>query len=463
MMKNPKIGLLPLYIELYDSILPELRAQMIPFVDQVCSAFKDGGVDVVQAPICCVKNEVQAALDQLNKEGVDLVATLHLAYSPSLEAAELLAATPQPLMLLSTTPDADFSPAVDPDRLLQNHGIHGVQDLGSMLRRYGKPYEVVAGHLSEPRMMKRAIGLAKAARAASLFKNMKALCIGGQFVGMGDFQVEPAVLKEIFGIEFDTIAPEELASTVGSIAEEEVEAERLLDLDRYEGEIDLEVHRRSIRLGLGLRKYIEDGGYGAFSMNFNSFQESEGLVNTVPFLECSKAMERGTGYAGEGDILTASLVGALEQAFGMTSFTEMFCSDWAGNSLFLSHMGEFNPELSVKKPFLHEQEYTLSNARNPAALGMAPQPGTATYINLSPGPDNTFRLIISLVEVLEDGTHPDIAKSIRGWIRPELPVAEFLEAYSQLGGTHHSAMIMGDHAEAVAAFARMAGMEACRL
>jgi hypothetical protein len=31
----------------------------------------------------------------------------------------------------------------------------------------------------------------------------------------------------------------------------------------------------------------------------------------MPFLEFSKAMERGIGYAGEGDALTAVLVGAL--------------------------------------------------------------------------------------------------------------------------------------------------------
>src|SRR5690606_33566174 len=105
-----------------------------------------------------------------------------------------------------------------------------------------------------------------------------------------------------------------------------------------------DVHRRSVRSGLALRKCLADGNYTAFSMNFLEFQSADGPMDTVPFLEISKAMARGYGYAGEGDVLTASLMGALNKAFGKTTFTEIFCPDWEGDALFLSHMGEVNPE-----------------------------------------------------------------------------------------------------------------------
>jgi L-arabinose isomerase len=126
-------------------------------------------------------------------------------------------------------------------------------------------------------------------------------------------------------------------------------------------------------------------------------------------------------------------------------------------------MGEFNPELAAARPLLYEKEYTLSEARNPAALAMAPKPGPATLVNLSPGPEDTFRLIVSPVEVLEDGTHPEITRWVRAWIRPPIPVAEFLASYSRLGGTHHSVLMLGEHMEALAAFGRMTGFEVCQL
>ena len=462
-MKAPRIGLLPLYVELYDRVLPELREKVEPLADQVCEAFIARQVAVTRAPTCCVREQVDAALKQFDDDQVDLIVTLHLAYSPSLESAELLAAAPQPLLLLDTTLDSAFPRDVNPERLLYNHGIHGVQDLTALLRRYRKDYEVIAGHLSDPSVMTRAVGYARAAHAAVLLKGMKTLGIGGALNGMGDFQVEPDILADKLGITASTIQPSDIEACAEAVTDEEIETERRLDLERFQGEIDPEVHRRSLRVGLGLRHYLEQGGYGAFSMNFDEFRDADGPVNTVPFLECCKAMARGMGYAGEGDVLTASLVGALSRSYGMTSFVEMFCPDWEGNSIFLSHMGEFNPELSAERPVLYEKEYPFSPALNPAALGMAPYPGQATYVNLSPGPDGTFRLIVSPVDVLEDGTHQDLPQWVRAWIRPSIPVAEFLEQFSRLGGTHHSALMMGDHRESLALFARLAGMELCGL
>jgi L-arabinose isomerase len=462
-MDRPNIGLLPLYLELYDRVLPQLRAQVIPLADAVCAAFEQRGIAVTGAGVCCTREHIADALAKFDRNGVHLIVTLHLAYSPSLEAAEPLVAAPQPILMLDTTLDAAFGRNVDPVRLLLNHGIHGVQDLAAVLRRHRKPYEVVAGHMSDPRVMAFAEGRARAAWAAALLRRMQALSIGGPLEGMGDFVVAPATLERTLGIRCDTIGPEALGAAVESISKEAIETEQELDTQHYRLEIDPEVHRRSLRIGLGLRRYLEEGGYGAFSMNFDAFQSGTPPIDTVPFLECSKAMARGIGYAGEGDVLTASLMGVLQRAFGMTSFTEMFCPDWAGNSIFLSHMAEFNPELAAAKPLLYEKDYTLSAARNPAALALAPKPGPGTLVNLAPGADDTFRLIVSPVEVLEDGTHPGIDRWVRGWIRPPIPVADFLASYSQLGGTHHSVLMLGQHMDAVSAFGRMTGMEVCQL
>ena len=37
-------------------------------------------------------------------------------------------------------------------------------------------------------------------------------------------------------------------------------------------------------------------------------------------------------------------------------------------------------------------------------------------------------------------------------------VGEFLEEYSRLGGTHHSALVLGAHARSLRSFARLAGL-----
>ena len=479
-MKMPKVGLLPLYLSLYDEVLPALATRVAPFAERVRTDLERGGLEVVAAPVARTRPHVASAVERFESEGANAIVTLHLAYSPSLESAEVLARSHLPIVMLDTTPDRDFGGHVDPMRLLENHGIHGVQDLASVLRRLGKPYRVIAGHLDDGDVIERcreavrdgartgrwpdsarsatpgdlvAADRDAATRAAHCLRSMRVLRIGGMFPGMGDFAVSDDVFRRVLGTTVEDIGADGLADAVAAVSQDAVAAEIAADRKRFRVECDEDVHARSVRIGLGLRRVLDRGGFGAFSLNFLAFRESAGPVNSVPFLECCKAMARGTGYAGEGDALTAALVGALSRGFGATTFTEMFCADWAGQSIFLSHMGEINPAVAAAQPLLYEKEYPFSGALNPATLACAPRPGRATLVNLAPGPSDSFRLITAPVEVLDDGTHPDLNRWVRGWVRPALPLSLFLEEYSHLGGTHHSALVCGGDVEALAAFA----------
>ena len=400
-----------------------------------------------------------AAVRQCEASGVDLLVVLHLAYSPSLESLPALRATRLPLLLLDTTMDARFDQAVAPERIMYNHGIHGVMDLASVLRREGRAFEIAAGHLALSPVIERAAELARAARAAHRLRRTKALRIGPTFAGMGDFAVPEEVLSRVLGITVDEVAPGALAPWIAGVTPAALAAEMAEDAARCVCLAPAAVHRRSTLIGLGLRALLADGGYDAFSMNFLAFTTPDDPVSTLPFQEAGKAMARGIGYGGEGDVLTAALVGALARGFGDTTFTEIFCPDWQGGSLFLSHMGEVNPALAASTPHLVEYDFPFTAARNPLKLACALRPGPAVFVNLAPGPRETFSLLLAPVEMLPDTTNTAFAATIRGWMRPRLPLPAFLEAYSRHGGTHHSALVYGDRTEALAAFARFAGLE----
>lgn len=459
MIRPPKAGLLPLYLELYDEALPALRGQFQPFLETVRTRLEAEGVEIAPAPVCRTEGEIEAALDGFRREGCGLAATLHLAYSLSLEAAGPLERAGLPVLMIDATMDAAFGMETHPDRLMFNHGIHGVQDLASVLRRRGVPYRIVAGHFDDAGFAARAADCARGAAAARRFSGMRVLRVGQSFPGMGDFSVEEGWLGGRFGIEVETIAPADLREDAAAVTDEEIEAERRLDLERYEADLDPETHRRSLRVGLGLRRRLERGGYGAFSVNFRDFDSNLPPVNAVPFLEISKAMARGLGYAGEGDALTAALCGALAGPLAPVTFSEAFCPDWAGGALFISHMGEINPAVCGKRPLLCERDFPWTPALNPAVLAGAPAAGPAVWVNLAPGPDGRAALISAPAEVLEDRTGSEWRTAVRGWIRPAMPLPRFLEAYSRHGGTHHNVLVMGRRLEALEAFAEFAGLE----
>jgi L-arabinose isomerase len=332
-----------------------------------------------------------------------------------------------------------------------------------MFRRRGRAYEIVAGHYAEFEVLARAADIIRAAHAARCLRSARTLRIGESFRGMGDFFVPEETLGNALGISVKQFGRADLEPYAREVPEEAIEREMALDRERFAVEADEAVHRRSVRVGLGVRALLEEEDVRGFSANFLAFDSAEGPVDTVPFLEISKAMSRGIGYAGEGDVLTAALVGSLLAAWEKTTFTEIFCPDWKGDSLFLSHMGEINPAVAAGRPLLCEKQFPYAAAQNPAFLAFAPAPGPAVFVNLTPGPQESFRLIVAPVEVLDDGRHPKMRTVVRGWMRSSIGVAEFLEAYSRAGGTHHSALVLGDHAEAIRAMARFAGLECCAI
>ncbi len=102
-MNKLKIGLLPLYIELYDKTWPDIRKKMESFASTICSEFENRGIAVETAHVCRLEKEFARAIDSFEKAKVDALVTLHLAYSPSLESARVLANTKLPIIILDTT------------------------------------------------------------------------------------------------------------------------------------------------------------------------------------------------------------------------------------------------------------------------------------------------------------------------------------------------------------------------
>ncbi len=188
-------------MELYDQVFPEMRPRIEKFISTIIGEIKKLEIDVLETRVCRVKHEFLAAIKLFEKEDVDSIVTLHLAYSPSLESAEVLARTRIPIMILDTTPSFDFGPGVEPSEIMHNHGIHGVQDLCNVLIRFGKSFIIEAGHWKKSSVIKKIAEHSRAALMANLLKNSRVGSIGRPFRGMGDFSIAPDILKRTIGIE----------------------------------------------------------------------------------------------------------------------------------------------------------------------------------------------------------------------------------------------------------------------
>ncbi len=451
-MKNVKIGFLPLYVKLYDDFCADIRPEVEKYCEDVASALRREGAELVNAGICRVRDELFSAVKRFEEAEVDAIVTLHLAYSPSLESADVLAKTKLPILMLDTTRDFCFDFNAAEGAFMYNHGIHGVQDLSNLLKRAGKDYDVFAGHFSESDVIKRVLNAARAVRAANSICGAKVGTLGGAFDGMGDFVVSESVINKL-GIVTVNCDGEELEAIKATVSDEEINAEYELDSRENGCEIPFWEYAPCEKTALAVRKWIKKEGLSAFTMNFLGAGKMRGFDN-VPFTEACKQMANGVGYAGEGDALDAAFVGALMQCFDGVNFVEMFCPDWKNGSIYFNHMGECNLALMedvrmMTKPFgfsdIGPQLYVLGNMKA----------GKGCLLNIAPNADGWFDAIIVEGEMLEIPEKLDnFRENINGWFKPCVNLESLLEKYSELGGTHHSIFVYGTDAKSLSLFVK---------
>lgn len=460
MQKKIKVGYLPFYVKLYDDSNPRCRDPMVRYMHVLVDMLESQGLEIVLADeVCRIRPEFERAAEKFNAAQVSAVITQHLAYSPGLESIEALLKLEAPIIVFDTTPDYELiSAAGYEQRIDANHGIHGVQEMCNLLKRHGRPYYLCAGHALDGKAISELYGLCRAAAARRAYKTMKVGSAGGSFEGMGDFLISDERYRREIGVEVLHLKPETAAEFMAQVSKEEIDCEIDLDHQKYDVCVTYwEDYRLAVKSGLALRGWMDANGLSACTVNFLA-ADTCGLAK-MPFVECCKILERGQGYAGEGDVLTAGLVGALHAVYPNTTFTEMFCPDWRENVLLLSHMAESNPALARWKPAIRDLDFHYNSCGNTVGMYTCARPGHVVIVNLAPM-EKGFTLILCPGELLDCGLERGAyTNATQGWFRPAKPLRDFLKAYSMAGGTHHSAMVYDVDADELRAFGEMMGFD----
>jgi L-arabinose isomerase len=116
-----------------------------------------------------------------------------------------------------------------------------------------------------------------------------------------------------------------------------------------------------------------------------------------------------------------------------------------------------NVDLIDDKARLVEKEWSYTNANPPVYPSACFKCGQAVFVNLAPGVNDTFSLIISPVEMVKESQTVSMGDGIRGWMKPEISISEFLKKYSEVGGTHHAAIVYGRPIDELKSFGKIMG------
>lgn len=443
---RPRIGLLALTLELYETMVPGLRASREAWVRQSVLPALRARAEVSFSEVCFQREAVDAAIGRFEAEALDAIVIVLLTYAPSQNALPALQRTSLPIIIWNTQERLAVDGSFRVEDMIDNHGVHGTQDLASVLIRSGVRFHYVTSAVNDPRGMTDLNDRLVAAAAVRRLRRARVGMLGHSFPGMGDFAVDTTHLISTIGCAPVHLSIEDYIERSADASREATaqwvdEYRRAYEVAADVTTADLEATARS---EVAVRGMIHDARLDAWTYQFMAFGEDE-RTSTVPFVAASRLMAEGVGFAGEGDLVAAAATAFFHWLNPPASFSEMFTIDFAGQSVFLSHMGEANVGMARRdrKPPLVARPSPITRTRDrQLALVTCFEPGPATLACLAQGPGGRWRVIAAPMIIEDFGPLPGFFVP-HAKCRPEGDVSDFLTRYALAGGPHHNAVLSG--------------------
>lgn len=351
---------------------------------------------------------------------------------------------------------------IDMDFMNTNQAAHGDREHGFIGTRMGRSRKVVFGHWENETVRAQIGSWQRTAVAFCESKTLKVARFGDNMRQVAVTEGDKVEAEIQFGWSVNTYGVGDLAERVTAVSQEAVEALVNEYEQTYTLVADTEEKREAIayqaRLELGMRGFLEEGGFTAFT---TTFEDLHGLEQ-LPGLAVQRLMADGYGFGGEGDWKTSALVRLMKiMADGKgTSFMEDYTYHLEpGNELVLgAHMLEICPTIANDKPRIEVHPLGIGGKADPARMVFNGRSGAAINASLI-DLGHRFRLIVNQVNAVE------VAEAM-----PNLPVARVLwqvlpnlkdgvEAWILAGGAHHTGFSYEVTTEQMMDFAEMFGIE----
>ncbi len=444
-------------------------AEQSKAISDALQAASDIPVTVTWKPVLKDSDSIRRIALEANADDrvVGVIAWMH-TFSPAKMWITGLDLLRKPLLHLHTQASAELPwSSIDMDFMNLNQAAHGDREFGYIQTRLGVPRKTVVGHVSNPDVSAKVGTWTRAAAGWAATHELKLARFGDnmRFVAVTEGDKTEAELQ--FGVQVNTWGVNDLVEAVDAATESDVDALVAEYEDLYEVVPELrkdgdrhESLRYGARIELGLRSFLEAGGFSAFTTSF----EDLGGLRQLPGLAVQRLMADGYGFGAEGDWKTAVLVRAAKVMGaglpGGASLMEDYTYDMQpGQELILgAHMLEVCPSLTTSRPRLEIHPLGIGGREDPVRLVFDTDAGPAIVVALSDMRDR-FRLVANVVEVV-DLPHPlphlPVARAV--W-KPAPDFATSAAAWLTAGAAHHTVMSTAVGLEVFEDFAEIAKNE----
>jgi L-arabinose isomerase len=426
-------------------------------------------VTVIYKPTLTTADEISELCMAANaaKNCIGLIMWMH-TFSPAQMWIAGLSILKKPFLHLHTQFNREIPWAeIDMDYMNLNQSAHGDREFGFIGSRMRLDRKVVVGYWQDKDVQ---VNLGTWTRAASAWADWQ----GAKIARFGDNMRSVAVTEgdkveaQIqFGYGVYGYGVGDLVKKVNEVTEQEIDKmvqnyqdEYIVAPELKEGGKRYPSLREGARIEVGLRNFLTEGNFNAFTTTFEDLYGLEQL----PGLAVQRLMRDGYGFGGEGDWKTAALVRAMKVMSsglpGGVSFMEDYTYHLVSGSekILGAHMLEVCESIAAEKPKLEILPLSIGGKADPVRLIFDANTGPAIGVSIM-DMGQRFRMVANVVDVVPtDAPLPKLPVARALWLpRPNLKIAAAAWIYA--GGAHHTSFSYALTADHLRDFAAMAGIE----
>ncbi|MGX7163930.1 L-arabinose isomerase [Enterococcus massiliensis] len=354
---------------------------------------------------------------------------------------------------------------IDMDFMNLNQSAHGDREYGFINARLKKQNKVVVGYWKRAEVQEQLADWMDVAVAFNESFEIKVARFGDNMRNVGVTEGDKVEAQIQFGWTVDYFGIGDLVQVVDAVTEEEVNAlfeeyRELYDFDY--GDYDQEVWEQHVKVQarqeIGIRRFLENGKYNAFTTNFEDLYGMQQL----PGLAVQRLMAEGYGFAGEGDWKTAAIDRLMKiMAHNkQTGFMEDYTYEFAAGkeAILQSHMMEVDPTLAVNKPKIVVSPLSMGNREDPARLVFDGKGGEGVVVSMADFGTH-YKLLINEVSAFEPTEAAPKLPVARVMWTPKPTFHDGIKAWIQTGGGHHTVVSLNLTSDQIETWAKLVGLE----
>lgn len=350
---------------------------------------------------------------------------------------------------------------IDMDFMNLYQSAHGDREHGFILSRLRKAHKIVVGYWEEADVQKDLADYMRTAYGVYVSKKLKVARFGDNMRNVAVTEGDKVETQIKLGWNVDYFGIGDLVEYVTAVSEDEVERVYSEVTTKYTLATDnTDSVKYQVRLFIAMDKFLSEGGYKAFTTNF---EDLHGLKQ-LPGLASQLLMAKGYGFGGEGDWKTAAMTHIMkamtEDLTGGTSFMEDYTYHMpTGSEMILgAHMLEVCPTIASETPKILVKPLGIGGKDDPARLTFNGKDGDAICVSLI-DMGGRLRLISADVNAVAPlKAMPNLPVAGVMW----KPLPDFktgVSAWLVCGGAHHTVLSYDLNSSQMNDFAEMMGIE----